>query len=69
MTSKKWSATTWFIVVGPLVLFLGLTIWVAEKLANFPGWQLVPYIAVPMAIIFLVIGAIFRLKWGRFIFG
>ena len=69
MTSKKWSATTWFVVLGPLVAFLILTVWVASVLARTPGWQLVPYIAVPVAVIFLVIGAVFRYKWGRLIFG
>lgn len=69
MTSKKWSATTWFVVLAPLVAFLTLTIWVAEILIKLPGWQLVPYIAVPIAIIFLILGAIIRAKWGKFIFG
>ena len=69
MESKKWSIGTWLMIVGPLLLFLGITVWVAEQLINFPGWQLVPYIAVPMAVIFLIIGAIFRAKWGKFIFG
>ncbi|MBB5252775.1 hypothetical protein [Sulfurisphaera ohwakuensis] len=69
MTSKKWSATTWFITIGPLAVFLIITIWVAEQLEKFPGWQLVPYIAVPMAVVFLIIGAVFRHKWGKFIFG
>ncbi|BFH73703.1 hypothetical protein SJAV_16470 [Sulfurisphaera javensis] len=69
MTSKKWSATTWFVVVGPLVVFLAITIWVADQLEQVPGWQLVPYIAVPMAVVFLAIGAVFRHKWGKFIFG
>ncbi len=67
--SKKWSATTWFVVLGPLVVFLALTIWVANVLERVPGWQLVPYIVVPIAVIFLIIGALFRYKWGKFIFG
>ena len=66
---KKWSATTWFAVIGPLAVFLLLTVWVADILEHVPGWQLVPYIAVPVAVVFLIIGAIFRYKWGSFIFG
>lgn len=66
---KKWSAMTWFAVIGPLVAFLLLTVWVADILEHVPGWQLVPYIAVPIAVVFLIIGAAFRYKWGRFIFG
>jgi len=66
---KKWSAMTWFAVIGPLALFLLLTVWVADILEHVPGLQPVPYIAVPIAVAFLIIGAAFRYKWGRFIFG
>jgi len=69
MESKKWNIGTWLMVVGSLTLFLVITIWFSEQLATLPGWQLIPYIAVPLAIIFLIIGVILQGKWGRFIFG
>jgi protein-S-isoprenylcysteine O-methyltransferase Ste14 len=69
LMGKKWSAMTWFAVIGPLAAFLLLTLWVADILEHVPGWQPVPYIAVPIAVAFLIIGAAFRYKWGRFIFG
>jgi len=34
---KKWSATTWFTVIGPLAVFLLLTVWVADILEHVPG--------------------------------
>jgi len=69
LMGKKWSAMTWFAVIGPLAAFLLLTLWVADILEHVPGLQPVPYIAVPIAVAFLIIGAAFRYKWGRFIFG
>lgn len=62
LEDKLYDIATWIAVMGPLIVFLGLTIWVAEVLWKIPGWQLVAEFIVPWAVVFLLIGAWIRHK-------
>ena len=68
LEDKLYDIATWIAVMGPLIVFLGLTMWVAEVLWKIPGWQLVAEFIVPWAVVFLLIGAWIRHKIKDFIF-
>ncbi len=65
---RLYDVATWIAVMGPLITFLVMTVWVAEVLWKLPGWQLVAEFIVPWAIVFLLIGAWIRHKIKDFIF-
>ena len=68
LEDKLYDIATWLAVMGPLIVFLGLTVWVAEILWKIQGWQLVAEFIVPWAVVFLLIGAWIRHKIKDFIF-
>ena len=68
LEDKLYDIVTWLAVMGPLIVFLGLTVWVAEILWKIQGWQLVAEFIVPWAVVFLLIGAWIRHKIKDFIF-
>ena len=68
LEDKLYDIATWLAVMGPLIVFLGLTIWVADVLWKIQGWQLVAEFIVPWATVFLLIGAWIRHKIKDFIF-
>jgi hypothetical protein len=50
-------------------MFLLLAVLIADILEHVSDWQLIPYIAVPITVVFLITDATFRYKSERFIFG
>ena len=68
LEDKLYDIATWLAVMGPLIVFLGLAIWIAVILWNIPEWQVVAEFIVPWAVVFLLIGVWIRHKIKDFVF-
>ncbi len=65
---EKYSVTTWVLLLGPIVAFFALTIWVVSVLYASPEYRPVAPIALIFAVIFGVLGVFWRLKFGKVLF-
>jgi hypothetical protein len=63
--SKLYSRFTWLVVVGPLLFFFGLTMWVADFLEGFGPWRDVVPVIIVFAVAFFIAGVFLRGKFGR----
>jgi hypothetical protein len=65
---RLYDVLTWLAVMGSLIVFFTLTVWVASILWNLKGWHLVAEFIIPWAAVFLAIGAWIRHKVKDVIF-
>ncbi|MUN28442.1 hypothetical protein [Sulfuracidifex metallicus] len=65
---EKYSATTWLLLLGPIVAFFALTIWVVYVLYQNPMYRPIAPIALGFAIVFGVAGILWRFKFGKVLF-
>ncbi|EZQ02020.1 MULTISPECIES: hypothetical protein [Acidianus] len=63
--SKKWDRFTWGVVVAPLLVFLVISIGLADYLNEFGPWRAVVPVIIGFAVFFFAIGLFLRSKFGR----
>lgn len=65
---ERYSISTWMLLLGPIIAFFALTIWVVSVLYANPTYRPIVPIALAFAIIFGVAGVFWRHKFGKILF-
>ncbi|TRM74258.1 hypothetical protein DJ531_10145 [Sulfolobus sp. A20-N-F6] len=68
MVFMNYSTSTWILILGPLAVFLVITVWVIELLAKAPPWYPAIPIVIGFAVVFLALGVLIRAKLGKIVF-
>lgn len=62
---KKCDSFTWGFVIAPLLIFLIISILLADYLNNFGPWKPAVPIIIGFAVFFFLVGLFLRSKFGR----